>query len=267
MAVDIPREALQEYLQCNKSKTEIGKLFNVTLHTVNRYIRNYNLSEYYSYDINKHSSRINCDITFFDNIDTEEKAYILGFLLADGWITSDGKYVGFCVTESDVDILEKIKAALKSKSKIATPTNSGFKSRPRKTLEIGSIYLVKALVNLGVTTTKSYDARLPTISKHLLLHLLRGLFDGDGSFSNNTPLIVSCSLDLVNDIHRVIFEEYSISLSIYKQEHKQGATSYKIAFKKGGFNILCKMYNQPKIVLSRKMLKFTEYYNYRIKNQ
>ena len=47
---------------------------------------------------------------FFAEIDTPEKAYVLGFTVADGCIHKNGKGVTFVVKESDADILRAIAA-------------------------------------------------------------------------------------------------------------------------------------------------------------
>ena len=57
------------------------------------------------------------DKTFFQEIDTEEKAYILGFIYADGNISNienDKHYrIRILLKKSDSNILEKIKTAIK----------------------------------------------------------------------------------------------------------------------------------------------------------
>ena len=45
---------------------------------------------------------------FFDVIDTEEKAYVLGLLYADGYNNTDRNSVSLSLKESDKEILEKV---------------------------------------------------------------------------------------------------------------------------------------------------------------
>lgn len=56
-------------------------------------------------------SRLTTNYNFFEKIDTEEKAYIVGFLAADGCITSDDAkssyQIKIVVQRRDRDILEK----------------------------------------------------------------------------------------------------------------------------------------------------------------
>ena len=43
----------------------------------------------------------------FDNIDTEEKAYWLGFLYADGNVANNASRIRLSLAENDLEILEK----------------------------------------------------------------------------------------------------------------------------------------------------------------
>ncbi|MEK6878698.1 MAG: hypothetical protein AABY22_03775, partial [Nanoarchaeota archaeon] len=53
------------------------------------------------------------DFDFFNIINTEEKAYFLGLLYSDGFITKNGNQVVISLQENDVDILEKFKKSIK----------------------------------------------------------------------------------------------------------------------------------------------------------
>ncbi len=51
----------------------------------------------------------NINENVFDNIDTEEKAYWLGFLYADGYVTYKNYTIGLGVALKDIDHLRKFK--------------------------------------------------------------------------------------------------------------------------------------------------------------
>ena len=60
---------------------------------------------------------------FFETIDTEEKAYWLGFMFADGYIiNNENKYgedqFGLTVAADSADVIEKFKASLKATNPI-----------------------------------------------------------------------------------------------------------------------------------------------------
>lgn len=52
------------------------------------------------------------DEFFFDNIDTEEKAYWLGFFFADGYLTQSSNAVGIELKATKIEHLEKFRCAL-----------------------------------------------------------------------------------------------------------------------------------------------------------
>ena len=55
---------------------------------------------------------------FFDVIDTEEKAYILGLLYADGYNNTDRNSVSLGLKETDREVLDKITEEIYIRSKV-----------------------------------------------------------------------------------------------------------------------------------------------------
>ena len=115
--------------------------------------------------------------TIFEVIDTEEKAYWLGFLYADGYID---KEKGFELTlkESDYDHLIKFQKFMQCDNNIA------YRSQ-QKAYRIGiySKKIAQDLINLGCFQAKSFTLKFPTseqVPEDLIHHFMRGYFDGDG---------------------------------------------------------------------------------------
>ena len=106
------------------------------------------------------------DITYFDVIDSHEKAYYLGFIYADGSISSgnypNSKVFSFGLQQSDEYILQNLLNAF--------GTNIGL-TRSKKTSRINlyNKHLCEALSALGVQEQKSYkDLNLPFLSLSLI---------------------------------------------------------------------------------------------------
>lgn len=259
----IEKEILKEELLKGKSKKQLAADFKISVVTLRKIIKFYNFENYYCYnksaDIQIKNKSV--DIDFFKCINNEAKAYTFGLILSDGYISKD-RIVGITLQESDVDILFKIKDIMQSKHKIATRFKTVGNNCCR--FDITSREIVKDLQDLGVTTTKSFDASIPfnKIPNELIRHVLRGIFDGDGSFSQNRPCIATSSEQLKNDIVNWSFKNFNYSPSVYTQNN-----NFRIYFNKEGFKIICNMYENSNIVLTRKMNSFQEYYKYRIKNQ
>lgn len=258
----INENELKNKLLDSKSKKEISKEFNISPATLSKYIEKYNLEEFYRYSKSIRQQRNNnsVDIDFFKTIDTEEKAYIFGLILSDGWISN--RNLGFTFQETDVDILEKVKHCLKSQHKISYKYYDCRK--PQYTLVISSKEIVEDLKALGITSNKSFDATIPfdKIAPELIRHVVRGIFDGDGSFSQNRPCICTSSVSLRDGIINWCISNYNYSPSVSTQNNK-----YRVYFRKPGFKVICDIYQDSSIYMNRKYNSFQEYYKYRIKNQ
>jgi hypothetical protein len=120
------------------------------------------------------------DETFFDVISTEEKAYWLGFLTADGEIGDD--HVKLELQEQDAGHLYKFTASLRSNHSIVLRAHTlQGKVHRCAVVWIGSTRLVTALQRLGIGERKSFVVSpCEQVPIDLLPHYWRGVFDGDG---------------------------------------------------------------------------------------
>jgi hypothetical protein len=114
----------------------------------------------------------------FSVIDTQEKAYWLGFLYADGWVST--KLDKFYLTISDKD-----EEHLKEYRDFLCPDRPIERDRSRNSVRVSIVSkrLTQDLVKLGCTPRKSLTLKAPTeemVPKHLVHHFIRGYFDGDG---------------------------------------------------------------------------------------
>lgn len=122
------------------------------------------------------------DEKYFDKIDSQNKAYILGFIYADGSINKG--CLNITLSNKDVEILEFIKSELKYSGKI---TLIKIKENDYCRLCICSKEMCRKLNDLGIISNKTYDSvSLPLTPFKYYNDMLRGFFDGDGSiYSNN----------------------------------------------------------------------------------
>jgi hypothetical protein len=116
---------------------------------------------------------------YFASIDTPEKAYALGFLIADGHVTKDGYKIQVSVKEADGEILRAIAADIGCDAPLTVMINRYDGSRMLRLLLCGK-KLTSDLHALGVHHDKSKTATYPSIPPGLERHLIRGLWDGDG---------------------------------------------------------------------------------------
>ena len=117
------------------------------------------------------------DEDFFGVIDSEEKAYWLGFIAADGGVYK--RTLEITLKSSDVGHLRKFASAINSDCPIKGIRKDGIITKYR--IRINSVKVVKDLSMLGIVPNKTFIVRpTPGISKSLLRHYWRGVVDGDG---------------------------------------------------------------------------------------
>lgn len=113
---------------------------------------------------------------------TEEMAYTLGYLYADGSLEDAayirGKYIR--VSSVERNNIVKIKNWLSSEHTIAPRNPTTKNAKVGYLLRIGSHKLYDDLVRLGLYPNKSLTIKFPFIPKKYLSHFVRGYFDGDG---------------------------------------------------------------------------------------
>lgn len=123
--------------------------------------------------------------TYFDVIDSEAKAYLLGFITTDGSVgvragRDFGKTLRLELQESDEPILDLLSSELNIKSKKYYRNKNG---KITISISISSTEIVDSLERYGVVANKTYvlESLFTDLPDDLLKAYLRGLFDGDGS--------------------------------------------------------------------------------------
>ena len=142
------------------------------------------------------SRKFDANHNFFKHIDTEEKAYWLGFIYADGYITTNkgkGKSLGISLNRKDEQHLEIFRNQIEATYPIKHYINNAWGVKVKYCrLLMRSDQLFDDLKNKGAVERKSLILKFPeqdTIPVNLLHHFLRGYFDGDGSFAKHSKEI------------------------------------------------------------------------------
>nr|DAI15630.1 MAG TPA: endonuclease [Caudoviricetes sp.] len=118
------------------------------------------------------------DEKYFDNIYSEAKAYILGFIAADGYVVHNRFIIS--INSQDKNILEKIKYEINSTHLIVDFIKDDKYLHSK--LSINSVKLCSKLAEYGLLSPKSLTMKniIKYIPKDLVFHFMRGYFDGDG---------------------------------------------------------------------------------------
>jgi hypothetical protein len=129
--------------------------------------------------------------SYFDEIDTPEKAYWLGFIATDGMVTgfrSGSLRLVIKLARKDRAHLEVLHSALEAKRPIRDteewskpPGSDERKKRPASVLDVCSPQIVNALVRHGITARKTDELQPWDGPGRLMRHYWRGVIDGDGT--------------------------------------------------------------------------------------
>lgn len=161
------------YVEQQKSLTYIAKTLHVDRGKLSKQLKADNVKI-----INKQNlTKFNQDV--FEVIDTEEKAYWLGFLYADGYVGADNNIIELSLKSSDIQHLKKFKKFLEFDE-----NKTIFCDSVRCRLNFRNKKLKNDLIKLGCTPRKSLTLTFPNsnqLPNHLLLPFTRGYVDGDGS--------------------------------------------------------------------------------------
>ena len=128
--------------------------------------------------------RYACNHSFFDSVDTERKAYWLGFIAADGNVWQHNLKIA--LARKDREHLDRYKEHIGSEHPIDDymASNPNGKPTPQSRVTIKSRQLAASLAKHGILPRKSLTLRWPRhLQSELQQHFLRGYFDGGGSFS------------------------------------------------------------------------------------
>lgn len=204
----------------------------------------------------------------FNNINTEEKAYWLGFLYADGYVNLERGEVKIVLQDSDYDHLVKFNNFLKSNYPIKY-------DRKYPKIVICSHEITNDLIKFGCMQAKTHKLQYPKFLKSSLQrHFIRGYFDGDGCITHIKNVkygylqpyfnIVGRKRFILN-IQRILMSKCVLNKTKLAKRHKDRINDI-FTLNYGGTNNVKKIYNflykNNKIKLDRKDVEFKKLLKY-----
>jgi len=247
-------QIIKDYLSGLSAK-KVAIKHNIHESTVFKYLKESN--------IKSRSNKVNnkkfiCDEYYFQNVDTQEKAYWLGFIYADGYQTKNN-YFGLSLSVLDKSHLEKFNLAIRSTYSIKEyRVVSGYKpGAPYCRLTFKSELFCKFLTEHGAMQNKTLILKFPeTIPENLYSHFIRGYFDGDGSWTKDSKTKIGRQFKLcgTEDFLNSICDILNIPKKLYKK-----ANSFYIS--KAGEKVLDIMnflYSDSEIHLDRKYIIYQQ---------
>ena len=240
------------------STSKIAKKFGCSVTHVNYLRRKHGLPPRNRTDLNHN---------IFDIIDTEEKAYWLGFFTADGCInTGRNKHrISLQLQAIDYQHVYKFRQFLGAGSKVYCGGNPDGSTR----LEAHSPRIVLALSSYGVTPRKTFTATSAVclFNPELHRHYWRGFIDGDGTIvlSGKQPRIkLYGTLDVVKSFRDFCNTLCPTRADVYRAD---SIFCFGVSSKPAFSTVGRALYDDSNIFLNRKKRKFysmlSEYGEYR----
>tara|TARA_R110000868_G_scaffold25451_1_gene99469 strand:- start:20 stop:655 length:636 start_codon:yes stop_codon:yes gene_type:complete len=194
---------------------------------------------------------------YFEKIDTEDKAYFLGLLFADGNIYTKRHRVQITLVNEDAYILKKFADCIGYTGKMYIDREKYSK------LILPSKKMCDDLTKLGCTERKSLTLKFPSeeqVPKHLLHHFIRGCFDGDGHISKDKKLVnpyyhinITSSEGFIQSLRDELIENKIVPAGTYKRYKDKEVSAHTMMIKSKSAKVfLDYLYKDANIFLTRK---------------
>lgn len=228
------------------SLTKIGKKLSIDRKALARLLKNNGVESRKGFS---YARKYNLNEHYFDAIDTEEKAYILGFIYADGNNLFSTNRICIHLSTTDEEILKKMSHIFYGEEvlKYNSRSNKEGKVFEYVALNLYSQHMSQHLATLGVVEAKSHKIVFPEwLDKNLYRHFIRGLIDGDGwiylpGHNRLSPSVGLICTRQMNDFLQNYYEKELGLSSCLCKAHKQD------------FDVMCeirvKNYHQCNILL------------------
>lgn len=216
---------------------------------------------------------------YFDQIDTPEKAYWLGFLWADGNISrttaraSGPNRLRLAQKWDELNHIKRFRAAISSTNPI-TPVYHADNGCTVAQLDINCRPLCQSLETYGFDI-KSKRIHIPDIKPELIHHFIRGYFDGDGCLSiydqkrkqwitHRQELSMTGNAEFLTEIQAVLTDKANMTSTTKLKTYKQSPNTASLRYGKKS-DIICfhdYIYRDATVYLNSKYQKFVDFFSY-----
>lgn len=253
-------QKLKELYEKERSGNRIAEFLGVNPKTIYVWMKKFGIDTSQTGSQGARKNYLNSE--YFEKIETEEKAYWLGFIMADGCVyrgSNETLRLQINLKASDVSHLEKFQKAIQSNYKIQIK-NVGSSSVAL--LKVNSTKMCEDLQNHGVIFRKSMICEMPPdLPKHLRRHFFRGYFDGDGCLSfpknKNPRFCIVGGRPILLSFQKELAEE-GISMKLYSPWKGKKVHSLESSKKETVQKSMDYLYKDSHIFLERKKNKYLQ---------
>lgn len=220
---------------------------------------------------------------FFNTIDSQEKAQILGLIYSDGCLNKNSNCSIF-LHYKDKEYLEKIKNIINYKGEL-TLRDGRFSKKPNGKmgwsdaqygLSLHSVKMYKDLINIGLCNRKSWaNLGIPNILDKFKKSFILGILEGDGSINISKPwngdgrkrvigkirINFTGNYNMMLDISKFIEQELQIVTKIERKNSSEFCYSINYSRVNDVLKLIKWLYNDASFYMERKFLKAQEILN------
>ncbi len=166
------QEIIRLYQEELYSQKSIGEKFGVDRGVIKRVLLENGI------ELKAHNHKYHANYDIFSKIDTAEKAYWLGFIAADGYVTTPrataGRTIGINISRKDKEILNKFIKFLDSNIPIVDHVQTqGFSNNSKMSrVSVNSTKMALDLEEKGITSQKSLTLKPPYIDEKFYLSFI-----------------------------------------------------------------------------------------------
>ena len=250
-------EKIKEYYISGTSLTQIAKIIGVSRWLITRRLKSIGVKI-----VNKHNL-LKFNECYFDSIDSEEKAYWLGFIYADGCILKNCKSFELGLSIKDKSHVELFASNVSFTGKLYFKKNVNA-----ITCNLRSKHFWETLNNYGCVPNKSLILKFPKEcifkDQSLIRHFIRGYFDGDGCISQhvNVKSVTPCVtiLGTKDFLNKII--KYTKIPAKFRRDKRHSSEVYSLNYsKENSIKLINYLYNNSTISLERKYNKYIFFKN------
>lgn len=242
------------------SITEISEKMKICKATIYKALKIKGVEYFHEIDGKKFKTfrKYHLNENYFNEINSEDKAYFLGLLYSDGCNNGGGFYI--TLQDRDIEILEKFKERLEFSGDLKTIISKNGKWKNYKSLNISSKKMADVLENIGCNKNKTIRGKFPTIPVELMNHFIRGIFDGDGSIWNSRGQLgfsIVGNSNIIMEIAKVLNENCELSVKVRRpKRYKSDISVYSFQGNLQCARVFEYLYKNSSYYLERKFLKF-----------
>ena len=220
--------AKEQWIKTNKSISAIAKEYHIDRQSFSSFLKKEGIWE-------DRRIKYKTNRSYFKDIDSPTKAYLIGFIAADGCIICNSdksaKGLDIALQKSDKDFLKSLDILLGNDGSRVKETENVFD------LRIISSEIANDLVSIGITPKKSLTLDLSKlkVDKNFLVDLIRGYFDGDGCFfmknyeyGERELINFTGTIESINFIKETLMKNCGCSKGTITKRHPNDSNNYTI---------------------------------------